>query len=225
MNAPPPPGYPPYPQQPPPGYPGPGYPYRPPMPPPKSGLPGWALALILTGVGLVVIGGIVVALAVTGVKKYVASAKTAEAMNYVGALGKDAVRAYESEGLSAVELLGSPAGTVGHRLCASASHTVPSSPLAIKARKYMSSRSEWEADKAANAGFACLRFQISDPQYFMYGYSASKPGYGIGSSFTATANGDLNGDRVLSTFSLTGEVDRALELRVAPSITKLDEDE
>jgi hypothetical protein len=55
------------------------------------------------------------------------------------------------------------------------------------------------------------------PQYYMYSYRAvgrSSPG----DSFVATANGDLNGDGVLSTFALKGQVQPGGAIAVDPNL-------
>jgi hypothetical protein len=64
----------------------------------------------------------------------------------------------------------------------------------------MSNPAEWQLDKDAHAGFACLGFEMSSPQYYQYDYQST------GTAFTATARGDLNGDGQLSSFTVTGKV-------------------
>jgi len=44
---------------------------------------------------------------------------------------------------------------------------------------------------------------MSDPQYYMYGYTGTA---GATGKFTASGYGDLNGDGNTSTFALAGEV-------------------
>ena len=50
-----------------------------------------------------------------------------------------------------------------------------------------------------------LNFSTSDPQHYSYQYDSS--GEGIGSTFTASAFGDLDCDGVISTFFRVGEVE------------------
>ena len=47
---------------------------------------------------------------------------------------------------------------------------------------------------------------MSEAQYLMYGYDATLVAAGEGSTFTATAEGDLDGDESTSTFTLGGKV-------------------
>ncbi|MBE7480083.1 MAG: type II secretion system protein [Polyangiaceae bacterium] len=181
---------------------------------------------------VVAIVGVLAALAIYGVRKYIANAKTAEARNSLGQIGKDAASAYAREGMAGQVLaLGSVAG-INNKLCASASATIPSGPGPIKGQKYQSDPGEWAADGTlVHTGFACLKFQMTDPQYYMYDYkqNGGTQGGGNGAEFTATANGDLNGDTILSTFTLTGKVQTgsngALELTIAPNFVESNPEE
>jgi type IV pilus assembly protein PilA len=174
-------------------------------------MPTWLIVLLSVGIGLVVMVGILVILAVYGVRKYIANAKQAEARNSLAEIAKDAAGAYESDALSP----GKPDG-----LCASASHSVPASTSMVRGVKYQSSATEWEVDASKpHAGFACLKFSLDTPQYYMYSYQAhgaKAPGDG----FTAKANGDLNGDGVMSTFTLSGRVDADGHLAIQPNLVE-----
>jgi hypothetical protein len=66
-------------------------------------------------------------------------------------------------------------------------------------------------------GFACLKFSISDPQYYAYNYMGTSGSAGV---FTASAYGDLNGDSVTSTFQLAGKLDSSIVL-VAPNFIEI----
>jgi hypothetical protein len=58
----------------------------------------------------------------------------------------------------------------------------------------------------------------------MYMYTSGGGGT-AGANFQATADGDLNGDGVLSTFSLIGSVNTSIVLNVAPNITETQPEE
>ena len=163
---------------------------------------------------VVAIVGILAVLAIYGVRRYLQSAKSAEAHNALGQIAKDAYAYYQQEGMQGTVL--SPGGTAGsaNRLCLSSSASIPTAPGSIKGEKYQSAASEWNKDEAGNSGFACLRFSIDAPQYYMYTYSADAAGT---SWFTALANGDLNGDSTLSTYTIAGSVQSGV-LTVAPNI-------
>ncbi|HZU81418.1 MAG TPA: prepilin-type N-terminal cleavage/methylation domain-containing protein [Polyangiaceae bacterium] len=173
---------------------------------------------------VVAIVGILSVLAAYGVQKYVASAKTAEARSALGQIARDAATAYEKESMSGSVLRTGTSTATARQLCASASTSVPAAAASIMGRKYQSKVSEWNVDAAGNSGFACLKFSIDQPQYYMYSYAAhgsSSPGDG----FTATARGDLNGDGVLSLFQITGSISAQYALNVAPNLVEVRPDD
>jgi type IV pilus assembly protein PilA len=170
---------------------------------------------------VVAIVGVLAALAIYGVRKYIANAKTAEARNALGQMGKDASSAYAREGMLADVVKPGFAADVSNKLCAAASKTVPDAAGKIQGKKYQSAPAEWSADAATqHKGFACLKFSMNDPQYYMYDYQSN----GLGDEngfFEAIAQGDLNGDGNLSKFTLRGEIQKSaggLELNIAPNI-------
>ena len=144
---------------------------------------------------VVAIVGVLAVLAIYGVKKYIANAKTAEARTTVARIAKQALLSYENERAGAAVLALGDTGTSTVNICPATALT----PLTVPAgRKYQSAPSDWETP-----GWQCLKFTMEGPQYFSYQYVTNPIGANeIG--FTATAKGDLNGDGVTSTFSLTG---------------------
>ena len=173
---------------------------------------------------VVAIVGILAVLAIYGVRKYLANAKTAEATNSLGQLAKDAQGEYEKESMAATVLSPGSSAAFSRALCKSASVSVPSAIGSVSGKKYQSSSAEWNADAIGNSGFACLKFTMDAPQYYQYMYIS--PGTGsAGDTFTATANGDLNGDLVESTFQITGTVNTSFVLNVAPNILSVQPEE
>ena len=181
------------------------------MAPKKQGMSVVLIVFIVAAALIVPVVGILATLSIYGTRKYIANAKTAEAKNTLGYLAKQAVAAYEAESLS-------PDATAKRRLCASASAPVPADRSAISGKKYQSSAADWQADAAANAGFACLRFEMSAPQYFQYEYTATA------STFVVRAHGDLNGDGKFSTFELKGQIVDD-HIVIAPAIREVDPEE
>jgi type IV pilus assembly protein PilA len=173
---------------------------------------------------VVAIVGILAVLAIYGVRKYLANAKTAEARNSIGQIAKDAATQYEKDSSASAVLTPGATGSVSRQLCQSASASVPGSAAAIKGAKYQSATGDWNADAAGDSGFACLKFSMDQPQYYMYAYAASGTG-NSGDSFTATANGDLNGDGTLSTFQLVGQINSSFALNVAPNMLEVQPEE
>jgi type IV pilus assembly protein PilA len=165
---------------------------------------------------VVAIVGVLAALAIYGVRKYLLNSKTAEAKNALGQLAKDAKQAYDRESMtSGILPIGSSTAVVNN-LCQSASKSVPDAIAKVQGQKYQSDPTEWTADEGSpGVGYACLKFTLSDPQYYMYSYSAT----GIGTtsqSFLAVANGDLDGNGTTSTFAMSGTVIGAVVI-VAPN--------
>src|SRR6478736_2860447 len=88
---------------------------------------------------VVAIVGVLAALAIYGVRKYLLNAKTAEVRNAVGQMAKDAKASYERESMgSAVLGAGTTAG-LSNNLCTSASTPVPNGVANVAGKKYQSS--------------------------------------------------------------------------------------
>jgi type IV pilus assembly protein PilA len=172
---------------------------------------------------VVAIVGVLAVLAVYGVRKYIANAKTAEAKNSLGQMGKDAVSAYEGEKMSSAILATNGSTGVLRDVCGSASAKVPATKASIAGAKYQSSKTDWSptADVQTNVGFPCLRYEMTAPQYYMYGYSAAG---GATGTFLISAEGDLNGDGTTSLFSQNGKVVEG-RLLVSPSIAEVSPEE
>jgi type IV pilus assembly protein PilA len=152
---------------------------------------------------VVAIVGILAALAIYGVRRYVANSKTAEARNALGQMSKDAVTAYSKEAMAPDVLALGTSSDVSNKLCPTAK-SVPgdSSDLSkrpsiaeVQGKKYQSAPSKWEAN-----GFGCLKFSMTEPQYYAYGYRVD------GKLFYMEAGGDLDGDGTASYFAMNGEL-------------------
>ena len=173
---------------------------------------------------VVAIIGVLAALAIYGVRKYLTNAKSAEARSAVGRMAKDASSAFEREVMAAGVIdIGGSVG-IGRSLCPGSTTSVPAALAQVAAQKYQSSTTEWSSDP----GWACLRFSMQEPQYFMYTYSVEDPLTAVGGTFTATANGDLDGDGDPSSFTLGGELrldGTELVVGVEPSINEANGEE
>jgi len=170
-----------------------------PQPPKKKGVATWVIVLVCIFGGLFFLGGPMAVIALYGVRKYIGNAKVAEARVSLRQVGVLAKAAYERD----------------HRLCKSATAAVPESASSIRGTKYQSASGDWTRDASQNAGFACLGFSLTMPQYFQYTYASTSD------RFVAEAQGDLNGDGTRSTFRIEGRVVGG-DLIVPPTVMEID---
>src|SRR6187399_484850 len=112
---------------------------------------------------VVVIIGILAALAIYGVQKYVSNAKSAEARMAVGRMSKDAAAYFEAEKMAGNTLTLGGTVSVSRQLCPAAT-AVPSAILG-EGVKRQPSPTDWSGD-----GWNCLKFSMTQPVYFMYNY-------------------------------------------------------
>lgn len=169
--------------------------------------------------------GVFAALGIYGVRRYLASAKGAEAKNMVGAISRGAMAAYEREQMSA------KGSGVAHALCKSAAPVPAAVP---RGNKYMSSSTagaDWDSGDAVS-GWRCLKISLSTPQYYRYSYTVGGPYKGPArggpdpgpNGFEVAAEGDLDGDGVTSLFTRTGVIDpKTHSVKLAPEIFIVDE--
>jgi len=160
---------------------------------------------------VVAIIGVLAALAIYGVRKYLQNAKTAEARTALGRITKDAQSAWERENMppETIDVGGTAANA--RALCPTAA-SVPAAPPSNA--KYQSAPSDWSNDP----GWACLRFTMDGPQYFQYSYSASGTSGVPDETFVATADGSGNS---IGVFSMDGRLqseNNELVLTVSPTI-------
>lgn len=177
---------------------------------------------------VVAIVGVLAVLAVYGVRKYIANAKTAEAKNSLGQIGKDAVSAFDGERMAGEVVSVGSATEVIRKTCGTASQTVPSDISPVTGKKYQSKKEDWAptTDIAGKRGFPCLKFEMSAPQYYMYEYNGGDPD-GVSANdavISAKATGDLDGNSVLSTFTMKGKIQEN-RLTIAPAIIEESADE
>ncbi len=178
---------------------------------------------------VVAIIGVLAALAIYGVRAYLAAAKTGEAKNTVGAVARLAASRYDSEVIKPEVLPeGSTSEQSTHVLCKSAV-PVPNNISAVQGRKYQPRKDpgfDWGTGDQLN-GWNCLGFSISEPIYYQYHYyqdsgylSPPKGGPDPGSGgFEAAAVGDLDADGFESLFARVGAVSlTTLELRLSTQV-------
>src|SRR5688572_13024542 len=122
---------------------------------------------------VVAIIGVLAALAIYGVRRYLQSAKTSEAKNGIGAIVRGAVGAFERETTQNDALSeGSTGGAFSHDVCGSAV-LVPGAaigiPVGTKYQPNSASGCDFETGSALS-GWKCLKFTITNPVYYQYHY-------------------------------------------------------
>jgi type IV pilus assembly protein PilA len=148
---------------------------------------------------VVAIIGVLAALAIYGVRKYLTNAKTAEARTALGRIAKDASSAWDREKMAGTVLSAGGTADNTRSLCATSTE-VPDDLAKVGNKKYQSSPAEWNTGDT-NTGWRCLRFTMDGPQYFKYQYISTDA-----DNFTAQAQGDLDGDGAPSTFEIAGKI-------------------
>jgi len=170
---------------------------------------------------VVAIVGVLAALGLYGVRKYLMHAKTAEVRSSLGQMAKDATAAYARESMKGDVMAAGGTTKAMHNLCTDAAKKVPAEIDSVRGKKYQSAPTDWTEGNSATAGFVCLRFALSDPQYYMYDYKGTA---GEAGTFEALAYGDLDGDQIESTLSLSGKVSNGVVF-VSPNFKEVDPEE
>jgi type IV pilus assembly protein PilA len=130
------------------------------------------------------------------------------------------------------EILGGGTSSAGtsRSLCGSATF-VPSGavPAGTKYNPNQAEGSDFETGNTTT-GWRCLRFSGAQPSYYRYSYFAASgylapsgaPSLGA-SAFEAGAQGDTDGDGIISTFVRSGSIDASGNLNLATSVLGVNE--
>jgi hypothetical protein len=167
----------------------------------------------------IALAAVLSALAMYGLARYVRHAKTAEAIASVSAVAEAAAAYYENSDSA------QPVGTTPEAARAMrhfpppSNGTVPPSMAMIRGKRYQSSLADW-----GGPPWIDMRFSIQQPQYYAYAFDSS--GSGVGAKATVTAQGDLDGDGLLSMYRLGVVVDPgSFKPRVDKEVEKTDPEE
>jgi len=165
---------------------------------------------------VVAIIGVLAALAIYGVRSYLAAARTAEGKASVGAISQLAAGVFERE-YSEAELLGQANGATSkpavNYLCTSANPVPVTVPAGTKYQPGNGQGTDFHTGSSID-GWTCLGYTMSTPIYYQYTYyksagyvSPSLGGPDPGADgFEAAATGDLDGDGDHATFARTGAI-------------------
>jgi type IV pilus assembly protein PilA len=166
---------------------------------------------------VVAIIGVLAAIAVYGVGRYLAAANASEAKNMVGEISRSAHAAFERERMGSDALSdGSLSTLASHNLCASASPVPATVPKGVKYQPDTADGADFYGGNES-VGWRCLKFATDQPIRYQYSYtsgsSAVAPSSPAACSTTdcyeAGALGDLNGNNIYSRFARTGVVNVA----------------
>ncbi len=150
---------------------------------------------------VVVILGILAAIAIPAFIKYMRNSKTTEARQNLAYLFRESTTYFAGERVDR----GQHGAQVQPQFPVSAGPTPAMPPRGVK-----SVVSGWAGD----ATWTALKFSIADPVYYSYQYvSTGSTNTGTASLFTARANGDLDGDGELSTFERVGTVNDEMSVQ------------
>ena len=183
----------------------------------RFGANGFTLVELMIVVAII---GVLAALAVYGVGRYLRHSKTAEATRSLGSMEQGSKAKFQLD----TDTSGPPATGAGpfkHVFCSSAGAAVPASGVPVGKKVVVVSSGTAEYNQPA---FTCLKFLMTDAQYYQYNYTSNAPTAGTAAFYTATAIGDLDGNGVQSTYSLKGNGNAVGEASRV-SLTVVNEDE
>ncbi|MBI4700767.1 MAG: pilin [Deltaproteobacteria bacterium] len=162
---------------------------------------------------VVAIIGVLAALAIYGVRRYLASAKTSEAKNSIGAISRGASGAYERETAASQNVAeGAESTAASHALCGTANIVPGVVPAGKKYQPNTADGSDYETGDTLT-GWKCLKFGLTQPHYYQYHYNKDamtaaplNPAPCAADCYEAGAVGDLDADTIVSRFARTGQV-------------------
>ena len=148
---------------------------------------------------VVAIIGVLAALAIYGVSRYLKHSKTAEATRSLGSIEQGSKSKFQLD----TDSLGGGSGPFLHVFCSTATITPATVPAGAKVAVTTTAGSTTDYNQD---GWKCLKFAMSEPQFYAYSYTSNGPSTGgTAALYTAIANGDLDGNGQLSTFTLSGK--------------------
>jgi prepilin-type N-terminal cleavage/methylation domain-containing protein len=147
---------------------------------------------------VVVILGILAAIAIPAFIKYVRNAKTSEAKENLAYIFRESTTYFQGDRVER--------GISGAGITAQFPDPAALTPTTVPPGTRVVTTT-WNSNETWNA----LKFSIADPHYYAYEYESS--GVSTSSLFTARARGDLDGDTNESTFERVGTINDEMEVQ------------
>jgi type IV pilus assembly protein PilA len=168
---------------------------------------------------VVAIIGVLAALAIYGVRRYLLNAKTAEAKEGLGRIVGDGITAYARERMASAMLAADANAGSAHAFCATAGNPIPAAGIP-GASKIQPAPADYQSGDA-NTGWKCLKTTFGEPVYYQYAYTSAD----TTQSFQATATGDLDGNGTNSTYTYGAEAVPGGEPKKNPTIGETNPEE
>ena len=165
-----------------------------------------ALAAVLSAVGMYALA------------RYVRHAKTVEAASSVNRIASNAVEFYDTSDGTQPAAANPAAVHAMRHFPPSAASPVPSDELTVRGHRYQSNLADWSVSPWRE-----LHFSMVEPQSYRYQFVAE--GAGATAKATVSAEGDLDGDGIRSTYALDITPDQGLAAQVSKTMTKTDGEE
>jgi type IV pilus assembly protein PilA len=163
----------------------------------KRNAEGFTLVELMIVVAII---GVLAALAIYGVSRYLRHSKTAEATRSLGAIETGNKTKYQKESIQDADVT---TGTTSHYFCGFAGEAAAGTPNKTPAT--IPAAQKAQGDYLTNKLWSCLQFSLSAPQFYQYDY-VSTANTGTAAIYTVDANGDLDGNTVSSKFELKGKI-------------------
>jgi type IV pilus assembly protein PilA len=162
---------------------------------------------------VIAVVAVLASLAIYGVRRYLSTAKAAEAKQIVGKIARSAQASFERELAPSEDTAeGSMSTSVSHALCGTAQPVPAFVPQGKKYQPITSAPLDFQTGDDRN-GWRCLQFNVTQPIYFQYQYTKdqslvapSNPAACNADCYEAGAMGDTNANGVFSRFALTGVI-------------------